>query len=303
MKILVFGSLNIDNVYSVDHAVEIGETISVTERNVFCGGKGLNQAIAIAKAGVPVYLAGQVGRADGQPLIKACKDAEIRTDYLHVTDDEPTGHTIIQVNKEGNNCILVYGGANKNISKEYITSVLDHFEEEDLIVLQNEINQIDTIVQEAYRRGMKVVLNPSPYDSNLKSVDLSQVYMLLINEIEGRQITGESEPRTILEKLDELCPETKVVLTLGEKGSIYHDKDQDIKTGIYEVKPVDTTAAGDTFTGYLIAGIYHEIPVKEALRIAAKASSITVSRKGAVASIPLFSELGGFSDGNYREAD
>lgn len=289
MKVLNFGSLNIDYVYSVKHMVAPGETLASGGMNVFCGGKGLNQSIALAKAGVPVYHAGMVGE-EGAALLEACKEGGVNGKYIRTVPGR-SGHTIIQVDEEGQNCILLFGGANRSITKEYVDEVLGNFEAGDMILLQNEVNLLDYIIDSSYDRGMTVVLNPSPYDSALESCDFGKVSMLLLNEIEGEQITGEEEPERILEKLKEFYPEMKTVLTLGKKGAVYQDKDGCHYQDIYKVKAVDTTAAGDTFTGYFISSVIEGMPVTEGLALAAKASAIAVSRKGAADSIPLRAEV------------
>lgn len=289
MKVLNFGSLNLDYVYSVDHMVTPGETLASSGMNIFCGGKGLNQSIALAKAGVPVYHAGMIGE-DGGILLEACKDGGVNAEYVR-TVSEKTGHTIIQVDKNAQNCILLYGGANRSITKEYVDEVLEHFEKEDILLLQNEVNLLDYIIDRAYEKGMMIILNPSPYNSALDSCDFGKVSMFLLNEVEGGQVTGETETDKILEKLKEIYPETKVVLTLGGDGSVYQYKDEQYRQGIYKVKAVDTTAAGDTFTGYFISSVIDGMPVPEGLAMAAKASAIAVSREGATASIPMKEEV------------
>ena len=275
MKVLNFGSLNLDYVYSVDHMVRPGETLASSGMNVFCGGKGLNQSIALAKAGVPVYHAGMIGE-EGGILLEACKGGGVNAEFIRTIPGK-SGHTIIQVDKDGQNCILLYGGANRSITKEYVDEVLGSFEEGDILLLQNEVNLLDYIIDSAYERGMTVILNPSPYDSALDVCDFGKVSMFLLNEVEGAQVTGEEDPEKILEKLKTLYPDTKVVLTLGGNGSVY--------------QAVDTTAAGDTFTGYFISSVIDDMPVPEGLRLAAKASAIAVSREGATASIPLREEV------------
>lgn len=289
MKVLNFGSLNLDYVYSVDHMVTPGETLASYGMSVFCGGKGLNQSIALAKAGVPVYHAGMVGE-EGGALLEACKEGGVKTDFIKTIPGK-SGHTIIQVDKEGQNCILLFGGANRSITKEYVNEVLSHFEKGDILLLQNEVNLLDYIIDRAYETGMMIILNPSPYDSALDACDFSKISMFLLNEVEGGQVTGEKETDAILEKLKEIYPDAKVVLTLGGEGSVYQYRDEQYRQGIYPVKVVDTTAAGDTFTGYFISSVLEGLPVPEGLKLAAKASAIAVSRQGATASIPLREEV------------
>ena len=244
MKVLNFGSLNLDYVYSVDHMVAPGETLASSGMNTFCGGKGLNQSIALAKAGVDVYHAGMIGE-EGDILLKACKEGGVNADYIKSIPGK-SGHTIIQVDKNGQNCILLYGGANRSITKEYVDEVLAHFEKGDILLLQNEINMLDYIIDCAYEKGMMIILNPSPYDDALDACDFGKIAMFLLNEIEGGQVTGETQTDRILERLREIYPEAKVVLTLGGEGSVYQYKEEQYRQGIYKVKAVDTTAAGDT---------------------------------------------------------
>lgn len=289
MKVLNFGSLNLDYVYSVDHMVTPGETLASYGMNVFCGGKGLNQSIALAKAGVEVYHAGLIGE-EGEILLKTCQEGGVDSRYIRKTT-EKSGHTIIQVDKDGQNCILLYGGANQSITREYVDEVLSHFEKGDILLLQNEINLLDYIIDQAYEKGMMIILNPSPYNEKLNSCDFKKISMLLLNEVEGAQVTGEKDEEKILVRLKELYPDMQVVLTLGKDGSVYQYKDQVYRQGIFPVQAVDTTAAGDTFTGYFISSILEGMPVDEGLKLAAKASAIAVSREGATASIPIKAEV------------
>lgn len=289
MKVLNFGSLNLDYVYSVDHMVAAGETLASFDMRTFCGGKGLNQSIALAKAGVAVYHAGLIGE-EGEELLMACRQACINTKFIRKID-EKCGHTIIQVDKSGQNCILLYGGANQCISKEFVDEVLAEFDRGDILLLQNEINQLAYIISKAYEKGMQIIMNPSPFNEHLKECDLSKISMFLINEIEGEQISGQKEADAILRELKKKFPKSKVVLTLGKEGSLYQDEDTCLHQKIYPVETVDTTAAGDTFTGFFIASMLEGMPTQEGLDMAARAASIAVSRKGAASSIPLREEV------------
>jgi len=289
MKVLNFGSLNIDYVYPVDHIIIPGETEPAGDVMENCGGKGLNQSIALAKAGVKVAHAGLVGE-EGQILIDKCIENNVDTTFIRKIPGR-SGHTIIQVDKNGQNSIILFGGSNRKFTKEYIDEVLAGFEKGDIIVLQNEVNLLDHIIDEAYKKGMMIVLNPSPYDSAIEKCDLKKISLFILNEIEGEQITGKKDPDEILNDLAGRFPEAKIVLTLGSEGSVYRYKDETYRQGIFKVKAVDTTAAGDTFTGYFISSIIDGLSVPEGLRLAAKASSITVTRPGATDSIPLKKEV------------
>lgn len=289
MKVLNFGSLNLDYVYQVESILIPGETQASRDRQTFCGGKGLNQSIALAKAEIPVYHAGMIGDG-GEILLEICKENGVNTEFIRKITG-PCGHTVIQVDKDGQNCILLYGGANRSITREFVDEVLSALGKDDIILLQNEINELDYIVDRAYEKGMMIILNPSPYDDKLKACDMSKVSMFLVNEIEGYQITGERKPERILVAVKEKYPSAKIVLTLGGDGSVYQDETGIYHQGIFKVKAVDTTAAGDTFTGYFISSIIDGMSVKEGLEMAAKASAIAVSRPGATASIPIKQEV------------
>lgn len=289
MKVLNFGSLNIDYVYQVESILIPGETQASKDRQIFCGGKGLNQSIALAKAGIPVCHAGMIGDG-GEILLETCRENGVNTEFIRRIPG-PCGHTVIQVDQDGQNCILLFGGANRSITREFVDEVLSHFDRGDIILLQNEINELDYIIDCVYEKGMMIILNPSPYDDKLNSCDLSKVSLFLVNEIEGYQITGKKEPEKILAAVKEKYPFAKIVLTLGGDGAVYQDETGVYHQGIFKVKAVDTTAAGDTFTGYFISSIIDGMPVTEGLEMAAKASAIAVSRPGATASIPLRQEV------------
>lgn len=289
MKLLNFGSLNYDYVYSVDHIVTPGETAPSFGMETFCGGKGLNQSVALAKAGAEVWHAGMVGE-DGGQLLAMCRENGVDVSLVKTVPGK-SGHTVIQVESSGQNCILLYGGSNRQITEEYRQAVFAHFAPGDMLLLQNEVNDVARLIELGYEKGMRVVLNPSPFDAAMEACDFSKIAILLVNEIEGRQITGQTEPQTILDTLYQRYPDTAVVLTLGKQGVIYHDKTQTAAHGIYDVPVVDTTAAGDTFTGYFLAALLRGQPVEEALELASKASSIAVGRRGAAPSIPLLQEV------------
>lgn len=289
MKALTIGSMNIDHVYSVNHIVQPGETLTTSDMNIFLGGKGINQSMALAKAGATVYHSGMIGE-DGEMFLDACKEYGVNSDYIKKID-EKTGHTIIQVDENAQNCILLYGGANQCLTKEFVDDVLSHFEKGDILLLQNEVNMLPYIIDKAYEKGMKIALNPSPYDEKLSACDLKKISVFLLNEIEGGQVTGLSDPEEILDKLLELYPDAQIVLTLGKDGAVYADKNNRYSQPIFKVKAVDTTAAGDTFTGYFLAGLMNKMGIPDILKMSAKASSIAVTRPGAVGSIPYRDEV------------
>lgn len=292
MKVLNFGSLNIDYVYDVDNFVKKGETISSKTLNVFCGGKGLNQSVALARAGAEVYHAGMVGE-DGKFLLDLLKEAGVNIDNVVIRDDIRTGNAIIQRDKSGDNCIILFSGANRSITKDYVDRVLSGFEKGDYIVLQNEISELPYIVENAHKIGMKIVLNPSPMDEKIRELNLDYVDYFLLNETEALKLSEieEFDIKECMEKLINRFKGAGILITLGDKGAIYSDGKINVEQSAVKTEVVDTTAAGDTFTGYFVSGILTGKEMKTVIKEATVASSITVSRIGAAPSIPDMKEV------------
>lgn len=297
MKILNFGSLNIDNVYAVDHFIRPGETMSTGGMEIFCGGKGLNQSIALAKAGAEVYHAGAVGNRDGERLLAALAAAGVDTAWVRRTKGV-SGHTVIQVDPSGQNCILLYGGANREITEQQIDETLAHFESGDLLLLQNEINGLPYLMNQAKKRGMKIYLNPSPVTKELFEMPLELTDCFILNEIEAADLCESRGSRVGLpqeeqypELLHGLFPQAEILLTLGSKGSRYFNGAKRVSQEAFAVKAVDTTAAGDTFTGYFIAAQAEGRSLPDCLRRASGAAALAVTRKGASVSIPEAAEV------------
>ena len=296
MKILNFGSLNIDYTYDVDHFVRGGETLSSKALHLFPGGKGLNQSIAASRSGADVWHAGAVGKSDGEFLIKQLNEAGVNTDYVKRLE-VPSGHAIIQRQPDGGNCILLFGGSNQEITRRMADEVLEHFGKGDYLLLQNEISEVGYIMKQAAEKGMRIVLNPSPMDEKIGKLPLETVDYFLLNEVEAESLCGEgaNRPEAMMEKLTKGFPKAKIVLTLGSQGSLYWDGEKMIKQPCYKVKAVDTTAAGDTFTGFFIGGLSQGMEGVKALDWAARAAAVAVSRAGAATSIPSKEEVDRFS--------
>lgn len=289
MKVLNFGSMNLDYVYHVEHFVLPGETMSATGQQINCGGKGLNQSIALSKAGAKVYHAGCVGQG-GEMLVDVLRDFNVDTEYIKRVHSIQ-GNAMIQVDQSGQNCIILFGGSNQCITKEQIKETMSAFDKGDYLVLQNEVNELPEIVNQAYEKGMNIVLNPSPYDSKLEQVDFSKLTWLILNEVEAGQISGSSNPETVWEILHRQYPKLSVVLTLGAKGSICYSGDTVIRQKAIEATAVDTTAAGDTFTGFFLAGLMEKLSLEECMEQASVAAAISVTRPGAANSIPTKDEV------------
>jgi ribokinase len=292
MHILVFGSLNIDLTFLVDHIVQPGETISSASLLRSAGGKGANQAAALAKAGMDVFMAGKIGR-DGLFLLETLSSYGVNTEHVAIYDGS-TGQALIQLDQNGQNAIVLYAGGNTAITLDEIRHVIGNFGADDLIVLQNEIVYLREVIETAKARGMKVCLNPSPYNEKIERLPLDLIDMFFVNEIEGAALaqTAPSAPLTqVLDALTLRFPSAEILLTAGKEGAYYGFEGIREKGAIIDLPVADTTGAGDTFTGYFIAARQKNYDVPDALAIACKASSLAVSRKGAMEAIPLASEV------------
>ena len=293
MRILNLGSLNFDKVYNVAHFVSGGETILSQGYGEFLGGKGLNQSVALARAGAEVYHAGAIG-PDGAALKEALEESGADTRYLRQVDTV-SGHAIIQ-NADGQNCIIVCGGANQCVTEKQIQETLADFGPGDWLLIQNEVSNVPFAMEEAKRRGMAVAFNASPITEELLSYPLDQVDCFLINELEGKALSNvESDDfGVILEALAVRFPNAVIVLTVGKAGVMYREGNRRLQHDSYPVNAVDTTAAGDTFCGYFLSCLSKGMSAEKALEVASKASAIAVSRHGAVPSIPQWDEVAAF---------
>ncbi len=288
MRILNFGSLNCDYVYQVPHITAPAETLSAREMQVFPGGKGLNQSIALARAGAPVFHAGLVGE-DGDFLVDLARESGVDCRYLERRPGR-TGHAIIQVEDSGQNAILICGGANQLVDEPMIRRVLADFGPGDLLLAQNEVSGLPLMLSLASDRGMTVALNPSPC-GDLPEADLSMVDWLILNEVEGAALSGETEIAAMPDALRRRYPQANILLTLGAEGAVCLTGEERHFQPAIPVKTVDTTAAGDTFTGYFLAAVTGGQTIPEALLLAAQAAAIAVSRPGASSSIPTRQEV------------
>lgn len=289
-KILNFGSLNIDFVYHVKRIVTEGETVHSSKLLKHLGGKGNNQSHALARAGVDVYHAGCVGN-DGLQLLHSLEKEKVNTDWIRVTNN-PTGHAIIQIDDFAENAIIVHGGANKNITTTHIDEVIDYLQPQDIILLQNEINNIEYIINKARNKNIYIIFNSAPIDQHIHTA-LPCIQWLILNQHEIAYIYPQLSAQEAMNKLRDKYPDLKITLTLGASG-VLHSEDSSSNI-IYQeatkVNPVDTTGAGDTFIGYLIASWLQGKDISNCLQLACRAAAISVTRIGAVSSIPRLIEL------------
>ena len=289
MSILNLGSLNIDHVYEVEHFVRPGETLDSTGYQLFAGGKGLNQSIALARAGADVRHAGRIG-ADGETLRRRLKEDGIDTAGIEPCDT-PTGHAVIQVTPSGENAIVLFGGANRMIDKSFISRVLTGYTPGNSLLLQNEISCVADAIQMGSDAGLKILFNPAPMTADIHTYPLERVALFVLNETEAEELTGQTDPNAIRIAMLEKFPHAATVLTLGSKGAIFFDADSLHRQAAQAVEAVDTTAAGDTFIGYFLTEWLQTGDPAAALKLGCRAAALCVTRPGAADSIPRHSEL------------
>ena len=293
MKFLDYGSINIDHVYRLNHLVIPGETQSSFDYKKNAGGKGANQAAALAKAGLSVYMAGKTGK-ESDFIIKELNEYGVDSSLITISDN-PSGHAIIQIDDSAQNGIIIYGGENRNITEAEINKVFEKFEEGDWLVLQNEINMLDLLIQTAKSKKMKICMNLAPFEKALLTLPLEDIDILVVNEIEASGLLGiepSDDYSKIAMSLIKNFPKNKILMTVGSHGAYWIEANNFIHAPAYEEYPVvDTTAAGDTFIGYFLASIAYCLDPESALQIASKAAALTVSRHGAMQSIPYKEEV------------
>lgn len=289
MAIVNFGSVNIDHVYRVAHFVRPGETLATEAYARLAGGKGCNQSIALAHAGATVRHAGRIG-ADGDWIRRRLAAAGVNVTPL-LTDETPTGHAIIQVNAEGENCILLHGGANRRVTAQDGAAALDGLGAGDWALFQNEISAIPDLMRLAAARGLRIAFNPAPMTAAVRAYPLELADLLILNQVEAGDLTGATTPSEMLDALRRLYPRALSVLTLGRDGACCADNGGLCHEAALPVKVVDTTAAGDTFVGFFLAELMAHRTPPQALRAASRAAAVCVMRPGAMDSIPTRAEV------------
>ena len=289
MKIVNIGSSNIDYVYQMEHFIQPGETLGCAQLSIGCGGKGLNQSIALARAGAEVYHAGLIGR-EGAFLREKLEEAGVNVDFVRYGEGA-NGHAIIQVDKTGQNCIILYGGTNHQFTHALVDEVLSHFAAGDIVVLQNEINEIPYIIDQAHEKGLRIAFNAAPIGEEVLRYPIEKLDWLIVNEIEGGALAGQTEPEKILDALHARYPSVRLLLTLGTDGCVYRDQNEIVRVPACRVKAVDTTAAGDTFIGFFLRAVADGREVADCLKLATVASAIAVTRPGAGDSVPAYDEV------------
>jgi ribokinase len=287
MTIWNLGSINADFVYSVPHIPAPGETLASTSRSVFLGGKGANMSVAAARAAARVAHIGAVG-SDGRWAVQRL--IEYGVDTRHVAEiDVETAQAIIAVDASGENSIILHQGANVKIPLHVLEQALTKAETGDTFVFQNETNLQVQAAKLAVKMGLRVAYAAAPFDSGAIMGVLPYLDFLILNEIEAVQFknaTGQG-PQDI--------PVKDVIVTLGDKGATWFSPDGPIDVPAHKVTPIDTTGAGDTFTGYVLACLDRGQPMLQAMKTASKAAAIMVMRHGTADVIPDLADVQSFS--------
>lgn len=290
-RIITLGSLNLDFTYQLPKPLETGETLSSLSYRCGAGGKGANQSIAAARAGAEVFHAGRIG-SDGTLLRRTLAESGVKLDFLEEVET-PTGHAVVLINDAGDNSIVLYGGANRTIDDAFIDRVVAAACPGDILLLQNEVSDIGYAMKAGKKAQMRIAFNFAPFDPELApKLPLSLCDYLFLNRIEAGGIAGKSEVEEILETLARRFPETELVLTLGPEGAIaLTPAGERFHADSPRVEVVETTAAGDTFIGYYLAGILDGLKPGKALERACRAAALCCSRAGAAESIPTRADL------------
>lgn len=298
--IVVVGSLNMDTVVSVPHIPKIGETILATDVNYYGGGKGANQAVAAARLGGRVSMIGKIGKdKNGQALLDSLKKEGIDTTGIEFSEDI-TGTAFIKVSSRGDNNIVVYPGANKDLDIAQIERHRKIIENSKVCVLQLEIpyEVVKYVVNLCYEKGVKVVFNPAPATGQIEDELIRKTYILIPNETELNILSGTDE--NTLERLEDIAKKVynkgcgNLIVTLGDKGGLYLRNDKIEYFESKKVDSVDTTAAGDSFVGALVTAMIEGKTITESIEFASFAAALTVTRPGAQSSLPTREEVENF---------
>ncbi|HWR65754.1 MAG TPA: ribokinase [Bellilinea sp.] len=305
--ITVIGSLNMDLVVRTPHAPKAGETLAGTDFHLIPGGKGANQAVAAARAGAAVRMVGCIGEdAFGPLMLDSLMAAGVEVSGVSRLSDVATGTATIIVEDGGQNRIIVVPGANGKLTPDFIQRQWLTIQQSDLILLQHEIPlaTVHAVIEQAYAAGIRVLLNPAPFYPIPADI-LAKVDTLVVNVGEAEALTGlavtdAKTARSAAASLTDLGV-ASVIITLGANGALLRASNNDLFQPAFQVEVVDTTAAGDTFTGSFAASILHGLQPQEALHFASAASALAVTRLGAQTSIPAKDEVEDFLASHSRE--
>lgn len=281
MAVWNLGSINIDNAYRVPHLPGPGETLSAVSFQQGLGGKGANMSVAMARGAARVTHIGAVG-TDGAWTVERLLEYGVDTSRIVTIAGETTGHANIAIADDGENQIIIHPGTNRMVSEDVIGSALAAASRGDILVMQNETNGQHYAAQVAKQLGLQVVYAAAPFDADAVKAVLPFIDLLVLNEVEAGQLE-----KALDRELADLGI-ANIVVTLGGDGSRWIDVSAGSETHIpaIPVDPVDTTGAGDTFTGFLVAGLDRGLPMAQSLRLATQAGALMVTRLGTADVIP-----------------
>lgn len=291
MTIFNYGSINIDHVYRVPHLVQPGETLASLSYQALLGGKGANQSVALARAGAKVRHIGRYGEND-QWVLERLESFGVECHLVSATNT-PSGHAIIQVDDQAENCIILYAGANHTFQPQELPHLLTEAQKGDWLLLQNECSCTAEMMSLAAQHGLKVAFNPAPMTEAVAQLPLESLSLLVVNEVEVLQLLQleHFDLSQVTERLTTHYPALAVIVTLGAKGAVWVDQYQVIEVPALPVKAVDTTAAGDTFIGFALSALSQGRGIQYALELGCKAAALCVQRVGAAQSIPSLEEV------------
>jgi ribokinase len=280
MAVFNLGSINADLFYQVPHLLAPGETLASTDHSRGLGGKGANMSVAIARAAARAVHIGAVG-PDGRWAVDRLLEYGVDTRNIFELD-VPTGHAVIMVDDHGENAILLYPGANRALTETHIASALEAATDADTFLFQNETSAQVEGATLASSKGMRVVYAAAPFDAGSVEAVLPMLDILVMNEVEAQQLTDALG--VVLTDL----PVRDIVVTLGGDGCRWVNTDDgtDQTFPAIPVTPVDTTGAGDTFTGFLVAALDRGLPMEQAISLGQQAGAIMVTRHGTADVIP-----------------
>lgn len=288
MAIWNFGSINADHFYLVSHIPSAGETISASGLTYGLGGKGANQSVSAAQAGSKTHHIGAVG-ADGAWAVERLESYGV--DVTHVVQVQaPTGHAIINVAEDGENAIVILAGANADQPIDHVLSALAQAAPGDFLMLQNETAHQPEIAKAAKNAGLKVVYSAAPFDAFAVREVMEHLHLLIMNEVEAEQLFA------ALDTYIAALPVPHILITKGDAGADWRDNGaaKTFHQPIYRVEVVDTTGAGDTFAGYVVAALDQGISVPNAMKLASAAAALKVTKRGTADAIPRSNDVVAF---------
>jgi ribokinase len=294
LRILNFGSINIDYIYRVPHLARPGETLVSKSLTRALGGKGANQSIALASAGASVLHLGHISATDSW-AIDIMHHAGVNTSLITQTN-RPSGHAIIQLDSEGENTTILIGGANQEFTENSVYEAIDQLSSNDWLLLQNECNQADKAIAYASKKNKKIAFNPSPITPDVLKIPLQNIALLFVNPIELQALSQQPDATLALNQLTEQNPGTRIIVNLGRKGVLMAKGAERQQVSAPSVKVADTSAAGDTFLGYYLAAQIAGHSENHALAWACHAAALATTKIGASSSIPIKKDVDAMYD-------